>query len=1459
MKTLPTARHLPADEKIRIGQVSSTEAAAYGTRGLSPGVGLLACGQYCSREAPTVAYKSDSEVSETTIFESGRFPFVRSALRSKRVSECLNQSLAFDGMAIGVYGSRLLREHLLQSAALRTPQTDDFIGVVLLVDIADSTAMADRFAGQGPDGAERLGGILNRYFGDVFSIVDAHGGDTIRIEGDAVLAVWREEPGQSSAVLGCARAAIELREAFINWRPELAVQLRHRLALGGGRLRATSFRNESDRSFFVVTGEPIQALADAIHGSAPNEIVVTAPLVAPLQDLANLEARANGHWQLVALRRGLADSTSRHKRSATRFAADSQLREFLPRIVLDRADSGHSTWLAEFRTISMVFVNLCGLDHTVSDATERIHAAVGVVHDAIRPLRLVMFDLAVGDKGAIVVIACGVPPFAQENNAVRALEASRRICESLGRIGIESAIGVSTGRAFCGDVGNESRREYLINGPVMNYGARLMQATDAGIICDDATARAAAGYFRLCAQGTIAIKGRADPLAVHRVDASERAALRTLRLEGALYGRDHEAGQLVRRLGSPKQDRGGVIAIEAEPGAGKSRLLAHVGFAAQARGCKVIATATSPIETMTAYYALRPVVRQLLLLPTDPLVAEVDLLRHRLGDVLRGDPLEAKAALIDDILPLGILDKRLTNDITGPARLVGLEDILVRLINREATDRSLVVLVDDLHWLDDPSARLLLGIAKRVPRLLIATATRPLDAVAGPHVRQVLVAASPRLQLQRLGPDSITRIVCETLGVRSIPARLGDFIHARSEGLPFHAEQLALSLRDQNVLEVSDGRCRFLMSDLSSSAVGDSLRDVIVSRIDTLDSTHQLAVRVASAIGRTFEVNMLGSIYPFRSDVPRLGSILEHLVGVGILEPALGPEGTAYAFRHILIQEVIYELLTFEKRAPLHRSIAHFIEDRHRADIEPYLAELASHWERADELEKAIAYRERAAMAAIGRYANHDALLHVEKIEQLATCIRKVLPREQQARLALIRGDAWHELSRFGEAHSELMQCAVLSGIFTPSTRAGLVKSLAIELSTQVLHRLGLVRRPADAESSNRGRLAAHIFTRFAEHAYFKGDALELVHATLSSLNHAERVSSVREIVEGFGGLAIGLGTAGLHSLADYYRSRSVTRAEADGGLHDQGFAHLLAAVYCFSAGKWKTGMDHCRRGAEICLRIGDRFRYQSCRVIHAYSDLMLGNYASAEEVLRSFGEDVENVENGPVRAWILVGRAILDMIHGREPALALSRISAARDDSLHSAERLLCDGLEGAAWLQAGNAEQAMRAATAALDNMLETAPTMGIALLSVSAATAVHLVIAETSAGSHSTPCELVDHARAACKATRLYALKTRIFRPRALLLSGRLAMLLHQPRLARRHWRRALNLANQLEMPLEQALCHLSLAACPGAPLTAASHRQLGFELLQRLGARPWVCDRAPVRHADAPIDIESMHVG
>lgn len=1339
-------------------------------------------------------------------------------------------------MLIGSYVSRLLKEHLLQSESSRRARRREFDGVLLHTDIAEFTLLTERFSQEGPGGAERLSGILNRYFGDVFGTIENYGGDIIRIEGDAVLALWRYEEGRAPPVDLAASAALALQQRFHNWRPELGVPLSSRLSLGAGRLSAIDVCNPEGRSFFLLIGEPLDAVASASHAGKPNEIIVTDRIAGALERLGHLQPGTGGFLRLVGLRSDLGPDTARVAPRVVDDRADALVRRFIPSVLVQHADAGHFDWLAEFRTLSVGCFHFPGLPLNGAGALKRIDATFDAIHDAITPLGVDVLDLMVGDKGFLALVGSGLPLHSQDNNAARTLEAVRGAYAALAAIGIDCSIGVATGRAFCGDVGSATRREYLVLGPVMNYAARLMQAANRGVRFDDATARAVSGYFELAEAEMISVKGCSEPIRMYRLEATMRARRPALRREGMLHGREAQVRQLLQCLKGDAQEEGVIAAIEAEAGAGKSALLAHIRSAARAREHGTLWAATSPIESTTAYYAWRAIIGQLLLQPGDPERADRALLRRRLDDAVAGGAVADKITLLEDIMPLGFHDQALASRIRGSARLSGLEDLVVHLVGRFTAGRRTVLLVDDLHWLDDPSARLLLAVARRVPRIGLIVAGRPLQTDAGPHIRRLRKAVSLRIPLHRLGRDSIERIVCDVLGVHAIPGRLCDFVQAQSEGLPFHAEQLALSLRDQGLLEVFEGKCRILASNLSSGVVADGLRDVIVGRIDKLEAPQRLAAKVASVIGRRFDLETLRHIHPIASEATRLEGVLADLVRGGILAPEAGSEGAAYAFAHVIIREVTHDSLTYEKREALHRRVATFIEQRHRENLEPYFAQLADHFEQGAEGARAVEYRELAAAAALRRYANHDSLSHVEKIDELVARFRLSPPQPQRARLALIRGDACHELSRFAEAERHFLQCAALSRITVPVTRSGFALRVPVEVARQIWHRCAGPRRASAAQVRERDRLAAHIFTRLAEQAYFAGDALAVMYGTLASLNCAERVGSIHEVVEGYGALAIGMGTAGLHRLAEFYRKRSIACATRDGGLQDQGIAHLFAAVYAFQAGKWQTALEHCRHGAGICERLGDRFRQQSCQVVHAYTELLRGNFVQAETIFESFGEDAQDVENGPVRAWILVGRGIIDMMLGRPPGRTIARVGLAREEYLHRAERLLCDGLEALARLQTGDLEQALSAAKTALGNMVESVPTVGIALISVSATAEVFLAAAEAGKGQSR---EALALARSACKAVRAYAAKTAICRPRAMLLRGRLALLRGHSRQARRCGLRALREAERLDMPLERALCHLALARVE-ADERSRSELRCGLDILERIGARPWLCD-------------------
>jgi adenylate cyclase len=435
-----------------------------------------------------------------------------------------------------------------------------------------------------------------------------------------------------------------------------------------------------------------------------------------------------------------------------------------------------------------------------------------------------------------------------------------------------------------------------------------------------------------------------------------------------------------------------------------------------------------------------------------------------------------------------------------------------------------------------------------------------------------------------------------------------------------------------------------------------------------------------------------------------------------------------------------------------------------------------------------------------------------------------------QAELARLRGEALHALSRFTEAEQLLSRCAELHGVVVPTSRFKLALRAAREVMRQAAWRFNSARQvtaPADRQSY---RLVSHLHTRLAEHAYFMSDGLAVVHRTLTALNMAERAGAISETIEGLGALAIGLGTAGRYRLANFYRDRSIALADAAGGLQDQALSRLFAMVYSFQAGDWQAAWQHGLAGEEIYQRLGDAFRYQSCCVVRAFTSIMQGRYAEAERLLSAFGPEAETVENLPVRAWILSGLAILDMILGRPPRQALARMAAADDHGLHRAERLLCDGIVAMAHLQQGDRQQAKRAADAALDNLSQSAATLGVAATSVCATASVHLALALADESA-----DAWRRARLACRVMRGYARRTRFCQPAALRISGYLAAAHDRPARAVRLWRRALFLAEKRAMPLEAAACHLALAG--GSVKGGQHHDRMGTALLEALGAKPW----------------------
>ena len=237
-----------------------------------------------------------------------------------------------------------------------------------------------------------------------------------------------------------------------------------------------------------------------------------------------------------------------------------------------------------------------------------------------------------------------------------------------------------------------------------------------------------------------------------------------------------------------------------------------------------------------------------------------------------------------------------------------------------------------------------------------------------------------RVRLDPLPPGDTITLISQRLGVRHLPDAVAHLIRERAEGNPFFSEELAYALRDAGLITIADGECRIAAGvDLAKQGIPDTVTGVITSRLDHLTPSQQLTLKVASAIGRLFAFRILRDVEPLKSEQERLPSdlgMLEHLALIltGTPEPDL-----AFIFKHIITQEVAYNLMLFAQRRDLHREIAEWYERSYPGNLSPYYALLAFHWGQAEIPDKTMNYSGLAGEQALTIWFENGARLRLHQ------------------------------------------------------------------------------------------------------------------------------------------------------------------------------------------------------------------------------------------------------------------------------------------------------------------------------------------------------------------------------------------------------------------------------------------------------------------------------------------------
>ncbi len=1183
---------------------------------------------------------------------------------------------------IASYVPRLLRRQSVDAPDKPAASVDRFGAAVLLADISGFTSLAERLAKKGSAGAEELTATLNAYFGPMIDLIDTYGGDVVKFAGDALLVLW---PGQvvddlERAALLATACGLALQKEVERLKTGAGIPLDLKVAVGAGQVALAQLGGVLGRWEFVLMGEALGRLSEAARQAKPGELVLAADAWSLVAAHSEGKPVGGGCHRVGGVRTAMAlpdrqvvgsrQEVGRLEGVEGRPGGES-LQGFLPGAVRDRVLAGHQDWLSELRQISVLFVNLPDLHDDMP---------LPFAQDLVQALQVALYryegslnKLSVDDKGVSLVAVLGLPPLSHSDDATRALQAASAMRAVLAERSLRGSIGVATGKAFCGEVGNSSRREYTVIGDVVNLAARLMQAAGDDVLCDEVTAAGSRSRYEVEALPPVCLKGKQEPVQVFRpvreIRSPRKRGERSER-SGGMVGRDVER-RVVEDMLVALWEGGGsaVLVIEGEAGIGKSSLAAHALERCEALGIRSVVAEASAIERTTPFHAWRGVFDRILGVED----LDGDALRQRVLAELAAQGEEHRSPLVNVVIPASLAGTEFTDRLEGSARADQTLDLLVALLRRWQAGQPLAVVVEDSHWLDTASWSLAAALARRLGNLLLVLVTRPMDAPLPGDcqaLRETLRAEV--IRLEGLPAEAALGVAARRLGVTELPPELTRVILDRSGGHPYFCEELACALRDSGAIEVVGGKVR--VADevaLGKLNLPSTIEGVLTSRIDRLPPAEQLTLKVASVIGRVFPVRTLQAVHPMAPPEAELMRVLNALEQAD-LTPKESPEPElAYAFKHALAQEAAYELLLHSQRRAVHEHVAAWYEARPEAERDAHIPLLAHHYERAGRKDKALEYLTLAGEQAIANSAAAEARQFLERALPLA--------QELDSGPLLLRikaglGTAARYQSRSAEAIAEYDEAIALAEAagdvdVAASCRVGQAISLCTVGKTGAAL-AALDQAQTHYEAIGASRDLARVLLRKARVQYMKGQPLLAMEMANRALHLAGKVgleASHAQAQSFLGGLYASADVGGLSrsqslELAKAYLSEAVEvfRKLRDGiGLFD--------ALSLLGTALW-TGSDFrgARQAHSESLSVAVDFGAESdviCALLNvAMQDLETGELASAVSLAREARARSQRADLPEYRLYSLCLEA-----------LGLAHTGASSEARLHVGEAVEC------------------------------------------------------------------------------------------------------------------------------------------------------------------------------------------
>jgi class 3 adenylate cyclase/tetratricopeptide (TPR) repeat protein len=953
----------------------------------------------------------------------------------------------------------------------------------------------------------------------------------------------------------------------------------------------------------------------------------------------------------------------------------AKIQKYLPGNITEKILSQRNRIEGERKQVTVLFTDMAGYT-TMSEKldAEEVYSFMDQVYEILIH-KVTEYGGTVNEFTGDGIMALFGAPVALEDAPQRAIRASlaihreivlfsERLCrEKPGHIPFRMRAGIHTGPVVVGTVGNDLRVTFTAMGDTVNLASRMETLAEPGsTYVTEETFKLTEGFFSFEPLGQNQVKGRERPVAMYRVlgagpsrtkfDVSAERGLTPL------MGRRRELGILLDGLTRAKGGRGETFLVTAEPGGGKTRLLYEFRKAAGHEDVGFWQGRCLSYGAGTAYYPIAEALRSGLEIYEEDSDTEV---RDKVMNKLRSWRID-EAWISPHLLEvLSIPESGIKKiPMSREARRDCITEALNRVLFRSAEIRPLILVIEDLHWIDRSSEDYLRQLLEKADRgrFFILLTFRPESArswISSPY-------GNP-LNLSRLSDQESLAMAAHLLGADQMDRDLGKLILEKTDGIPLYIEEFVQSLQDLGLVERKEGSLT-LLPDRKPLAVPATIRDMIMARVDSLPAGAKELLQTCAVFEREFSQQLIQTV----TEIPEeeISSHLKDLRQSGLIEGRRTYPDSTYAFRHALTQEVVYEAILGRNKRALHESIAQMIETTHPTALEEYCESLAHHFMAGENFEKGENYSRMAARKAERSSSLMEAIAHAQR---RVACIERLPETLDRSRILV---DARTTLALYLFQMSYMAEAKeAIDPIVELAQELGYKRRLA-QIHT-IMGSYHLMVQEKCAPAFEELQVAVSMAEENNELLSFLlangtlGLALAWDCRFREAAVHLQRVVDTNAAIHNLWGVSVTNSNLSFYAYnypgqvdLGYNTSQaSVQTAEQCGDILSRAMAYTCHGISCLHKGFLEEGQKHLMTGIELCQKIS-LFSFGSVGHLwlgYAYSDTgdfvsALGHYEEAtrlRERSRTFLSTVALSRIAAVNARVMAGMKEVDLGSMRE------------------------------------------------------------------------------------------------------------------------------------------------------------------------------------------------------------------